>query len=369
MDNQKNFSTLICMHGISKHQQPAFTLIELLIVIGIIGTLASVTIVAINPNKQLNSAKDTARLSAVRELRNALTQYQIDNGSFPTGIPISIAAPICKAGITTDVTCVNLDTLVPKYVVALPQEASEPNTNYSGYLAGVINGRAQVTATAYSGYGSINSGLIGWWRMDEALGTSTLDASASGVSGTLTNGPVRTTGKIGNALSFDGIDDYVNLGTNASINPSGPITLTAWINTNILTNGPSGIGRSIIFNGDGNGQNYELEINRPSGHVEMIWGNSIILTSIATINTGTWYHLTYLRTGTTGNWTATLYINGVLDSSVVTTINPNGVVYATQIGGYNTFANNIFSGLIDDIRLYNRPLSLGEIQQIAAGNG
>ena len=57
-----------------------FTLVELLMVIGIIGVLAAIVVVAINPTKQLGSARDTKRRSEVNSILNAVSQYAIDHG-------------------------------------------------------------------------------------------------------------------------------------------------------------------------------------------------------------------------------------------------------------------------------------------------
>ncbi len=60
-------------------KQKAFTLIELLIVIGIIAILAAAVIIAVNPGKQFASARDAARESHIRAINNAILSYQIDN--------------------------------------------------------------------------------------------------------------------------------------------------------------------------------------------------------------------------------------------------------------------------------------------------
>jgi hypothetical protein len=82
----------------------------------------------------------------------------------------------------------------------------------------------------------ITNGLIGMWSFDapDLAGTVAYDRSGQGNDGTLTNDPTRAIGKIGQALSFDGADDYVTitnpgLPTNLDFTSGNKITLSAWI--------------------------------------------------------------------------------------------------------------------------------------------
>ncbi|MBU0766488.1 type II secretion system GspH family protein [Patescibacteria group bacterium] len=123
--------------GHFKKNRKAFTLIEILVVIGILGILAAVVIIAINPTKQLCDAHDVERRSMIRELNNATIQYLISEWEEPSSeIPLGEenALPICRFGVSTDPTCVNLDLLVPDYLADLPvDEIMETNDNYTGY--------------------------------------------------------------------------------------------------------------------------------------------------------------------------------------------------------------------------------------------
>jgi hypothetical protein len=58
----------------------------------------------------------------------------------------------------------------------------------------------------------ITSGLVGHWTFNEGSGTVAGDSSGLWNTGTLINGPVWSTGKIGGALDFDGSDDYISTG-------------------------------------------------------------------------------------------------------------------------------------------------------------
>jgi len=72
----------------------------------------------------------------------------------------------------------------------------------------------------------ITTGLVGYWKFDEGSGTTASDSSGNNNHGTLVNGPTWTTGKVGQALEFDGGDDIVKT-TTSPISP--PITISIWV--------------------------------------------------------------------------------------------------------------------------------------------
>lgn len=125
---------------IAPRLRSGFTLIELLLVIGIIGILAAIVVIAINPSKQLSDVRSSARVSAMKELKNAMAQYIIDGNSLDT-IPDGIvnAVDVCQTGIDP-VDCVtnppqgiDLSFLVPDYLVDLPIDPNETGTRLTGY--------------------------------------------------------------------------------------------------------------------------------------------------------------------------------------------------------------------------------------------
>jgi len=135
-----------------------------------------------------------------------------------------------------------IDLASPSF--SAPQVSSGPtgawtNLPMTTYLStNIVSARITVTDPVAGLLVStgLPTGLVGQWHADESSGSVALDASINGNNGTLTgaNGlPTWTTGKRGSALNFDGVDDYVSMGTNFSANTASlPITISAWVKNN-----------------------------------------------------------------------------------------------------------------------------------------
>ncbi len=123
--------------------QKGFTLIELLVVIGVIGILAAVVIVAVNPSRQFASARDTQRRADLYAITNAVYQYAAENnGNLPTGITTT---PQIMGTSGLDLST----DLVPTYLPAIPYDpstGSDSVTNYTMYLD--PNGRVVASASS-----------------------------------------------------------------------------------------------------------------------------------------------------------------------------------------------------------------------------
>lgn len=99
-----------------KKAEGGFTLIEILIVIGIIAVLATIVLVAVNPSRQFSQANNAHRSSDINALLNAVGQYIVDNkGVIPAAITTTAqdisngGADICSA-------------IMPTYIPSLPQD-------------------------------------------------------------------------------------------------------------------------------------------------------------------------------------------------------------------------------------------------------
>lgn len=135
--------------------QKGFTLIEILLVVAAIAILAGIVIVAINPAKQLAATRDAERNSEVNTILNAVSQSIVAGVTTATAaIPVATcdtavaAQEICDAAVVAGECAVDLSSLVPDYVAALPSDPTTGTDGGTGYfIAKTAAGRVTVCGT------------------------------------------------------------------------------------------------------------------------------------------------------------------------------------------------------------------------------
>ncbi|HSX58121.1 MAG TPA: type II secretion system protein [Candidatus Saccharimonadales bacterium] len=110
--------------------QKGFTLIEVIVVIALLAILATIVLVAINPAQNSQDARNTKRRADVLQILNAVNQYYVANGSFPTHMPASgVTSDLKDSGASGDV-CAGI---VTAYIAALPYDTGGSYTDCSDY--------------------------------------------------------------------------------------------------------------------------------------------------------------------------------------------------------------------------------------------
>jgi len=137
-----------------------FTLLEILLVVGIIAILAGIVILAINPTKQLGDARNAQRRSDVLTLINAVYQYSLDNdGLLPPTLELEIDNDnACSATNGIDVFTLgganDLNVASSTYLTDIPTDpTTDGNSDY--FIVERTSGRVTVCAPNSLGEGSI----------------------------------------------------------------------------------------------------------------------------------------------------------------------------------------------------------------------
>jgi len=120
-----------------------FTLLEMIVVMGVLGLIASVIIAAIKPAKYFASARNIQRRADIERIQGALNQYSIErDGSLPPTVSttlqmIGIATNNCNVSCgnaSTSQTCTNLGTsITPTYIDLMPIDSVSGNANRTFY--------------------------------------------------------------------------------------------------------------------------------------------------------------------------------------------------------------------------------------------
>ena len=199
-----------------------------------------------------------------------------------------------------------------------------------------------------SAWAEIEKGLVAHWDFDEGKGDVLHDRSGNGNDGTI-HGAKWVTCSKGYALRFDGTDDYVNCGAGPSLDIRDAISLGAWAKPDAIPVGEPGIvGKGDFFN-----EFFGITYYESGGCYFYISTGANNCTS--KIGAGSWCHIA----GTFDGTRICLYVNGRLvasRTSKVPKIDSGGDVFIGRNGAFH------FRGLIDDVRIYNRALSKGEIR-------
>jgi len=216
------------------------------------------------------------------------------------------------------------------------------------------------------------NGLVGYWSfngqdMDWAKNQAT-NRSSSYATGTLYNMSTSTSpvpGKVGQALSFDGVDDYIQINDSASFTLTNGYTLSAWI---YLQNTNFGDGVAVIgqWGAGGAGNASWAFYISPSKYIGIHNHDGSVTKSLVDnttpLNTNQWYYITGVYDGGTSGTNGHLYINGKLVKEGTLAALPQDSSYWVGIGRVAAMGSNAyFKGLIDEVRIYNRALSAEEI--------
>jgi len=259
--------------------------------------------------------------------------------------------------------------------IGYKQDTDVSDGTYTVPVNGLVEGRL------YSWYVNVTDGtywtrnkyvfstdkskLIGYWSFDEGSGIIVYDGSDFNNDGTIF-GASWTTGFDDNALSFDG-NDYIDVGNDVSLKPDLPITISAWIKIDdthsggqVFTNGRWDYPLDYYGMSLNVGEDRFLGVAYGDGDTGPEGRRSKCGTTILEFDT--WYHVVGIIKGPTD---MDIYINGINDGGTYSGTGgdiaySDGSSYIGQDGSFENF----FSGIIDEVKIFNGVLTENEIQEL-----
>lgn len=407
------------------HPRKGFTLIELLVVIAILAVLAVVVALTLNPAGLLQESRDVNRLADMATLNSAVSYSLTDNASESLGssnvVYVSIPDPTATSSLGDQCQGLGLISLPAGYAYHCANATYYRQTNSTGWIPvnlanntfgsslaqlpidpvnqsssrlyytyetngsqfevtsvfesskyklggsnDEIAGDGGTLATVYEKGSKIglepldygDASLVGYWTFNEGTGSTTYDYSGNNATGSWNGTQAGTSGyyasgKIGPwAGTFNGSNDYVTVPITTALKPVA-VSIAMWVDEPATWSGFETIG-------DTNQTGYTMVLD--SGYLDWDIYNGLSTRYAITdfpVPSG-WFFLVGTFTGSSMHF----YANGqeVSGSPVAATLSyTSPQIYIGY--PYSTVTTNY----IDDLRIYNRALSLAEIQAMYNG--
>jgi hypothetical protein len=213
--------------------------------------------------------------------------------------------------------------------------------------------------SAQSGCTPQPSGLVGWWK-----GDSNANDTIGGNNGTMQNGASFAAGEVNQAFAFNGTNQFVAIPDAPALNPTNSLTVETWVYVSgrpsvdvatIVTKQSTTVASDIqyqleSYNSPG-GLTFRCTVYLPTGYA--------FVNGKTNVQLNTWYHIAM----TYDNASLKLYVNGALDGSVAASGPIAPTTEPLRIGGAGS-GSWFFNGRVDEVSLYERALSLAELQAI-----
>jgi hypothetical protein len=206
-------------------------------------------------------------------------------------------------------------------------------------------------------------GLAGWWKLDEGEGTTVSDSSGKDHHGVIHGSPIWLPegGRIGGALQFDGVKDYVDTGWADHL----PVwTVAAWVKSPEAPKGPVASGP---VHREANFQiNWDHGESHCRGAAVLRVGGTWHAAGFGGLKADTWYHLAATYDGES----LRAYRDGVL---TMENTDPSGHADPESapltFGRHATATSAFFTGTIDEVCVFAYPLSAEDIKALYSGGG
>ena len=233
----------------------------------------------------------------------------------------------------------------------------------------LTNGTVTLASSAFP-----MSNLVGLWNFDETTGSTAADSSTGGNTGTLASFPTDDSqwvaGKVDGALRFYGANDVVNVVGYKGVTGTASRTTAAWIKT------ADNEGGVLTWGTDAGGQKWSFRTQSGNGtaggiRTEVNGGYNVSTTNVSD---DAWHHVVMVLTddGTPSVDEMLVYVDGVLDGSSAKLAKAINTAVGADVRIGNNHSNVRFTGLMDQVAIWDRPLNATEIAMIyngGAGSG
>ena len=192
-------------------------------------------------------------------------------------------------------------------------------------------------------------GLVAWYRFDG----DALDSSGNEIHGTEMGDPTYEAGVFGQAISLDGDGDYVDCGLDPKLDITEFLTFTYWIKVVEFDKSWN----TVISRGDDSWRSSRAGTNNfMEAAVGGTAGNYTY--GVTDVDDGEWHHIGWVYDGTMNY----LYLDGEVDATEANSGQITVSSFPLYIGDNSGATGRFWNGLIDDVQIYNRPLTQAEIQ-------
>jgi hypothetical protein len=205
--------------------------------------------------------------------------------------------------------------------------------------------------------------LIGWWKMNEASGGNTvMDYSGYGNHGVANESIVSTSGNVQSAIDFSSSTQRIEIPNESHFDLTDQLSISCWFKVD--TGGWGSSWASLVSkrraDSPASDKGWALRRNASTsflyGYFQGLNDSNVI--GDTNVHDGAYHHVAMTYDGTT----ISLYIDGILDQADAAT----GVLLNNDlpvvIGAKDNSGSSRFNGIMDDVRIYNRSLTLTEVQ-------
>lgn len=187
---------------------------------------------------------------------------------------------------------------------------------------------------------------VAYWRIDKGSGLTAYDDSSNNNDLAIAGASWTTSGKFGNALSFDGTNDQATTSNSSSLNILGNLSISGWVKATDF----STTTLQWLVHKDSGSAGYGFGFGQTTNDLFLsIDGTKYESSSNFSLSNSTWHHLGVSLASTT----ATFYIDGQVLGSTVACANAPPADASSTIFRIGSDGTNYFSGVLDEIKIYN----------------